>query len=73
MSHKEQLMQVAADVPEWQAEHVLLLLPAILKALDDAADDAFCVALHERYLANPDKGEGTPIEEVAARLGVVLE
>jgi len=49
----------------------LLMLYRLL--YEEAEDDQFCNALYERYLADPDKGEGVPIEVVAARLGVVLE
>ena len=69
MSHKEQLLQLATTVPEQQAAQAYLMLQAFLNVLDEAEDDAFCLALNERYLANPDKGEGVPIEELAARLG----
>jgi len=37
--------------------------------IDDAADDAFCLALAERHERRKDKNEpGIPIEELAAEL-----
>jgi len=71
MSYSEQLVQVAGVVPEKLAAAALLVLYRFL--YEEAEDEQFCNALYERYLADPDKGEGVPIEEVAARLGVVLE
>ena len=71
MSHKEQLMKAADLVPEEQASAALLLLYRFL--LEEAEDDAFCEQMLRSALADPDQGEGVPIEELAARYGVVLE
>ena len=72
MSNREQLVQMAQSVPEEQAIFAMHLLKSYLDALEEMRDDAFCLALNERYLENPDKGEGVPIEELAVRLGVTL-
>jgi len=73
VSYQEQIVQMATDMPDNFAAVVFYIIKNYLEAAEKAADDAFCNALYERYLANPDKGEGIPIEEIAARLGVVLE
>ena len=73
MSQKEQLMQVvAADVSEWQAGHVLFMVHALLKVLDEAEDDAFCRALDDAFEAEPDKGELIDFEDACKMLGVQL-
>ena len=74
MSHKEQLVQLVSDVPERQAAMIYFMVQNYLNALEDAEDNAFCLALDDAYEADPDNnGEGVPIEELAARLGVALE
>jgi len=72
MSYQEQLTQFTTTIPEWQAENALLMLQAFVKALDDAEDDAFCMALYKKSLEE-DQGPGIPIEELAEGYGVVLE
>ena len=44
----------------------------ILQAYDAIVDDAFCEDMLKRAKASPDFGKGSPIEEVASRLGVDL-
>jgi len=58
---------MTANMPDNLAAVAFFMLKNYLEAAE-AEDDAFCIALNESYLANPDKGEGTLIEEVAARL-----
>ena len=75
MSAKEQLVQVVADVPERQAEYVLFMTHALLKMLNDAeeaADEAFCIALDDAFEENPDKGELIDFEVACKLLGVQL-
>jgi len=72
MSYQERIVQLTTKMPDYTAAIVFFLIENYLTA-EKAADDAFCNAMYERYLANPDKGEGVPIEVIAARLGVVLE
>jgi len=73
LSYQDQIVQLATDMPDSFAAVVFYLIKNYLDAAEKADDDAFCNSLYERYLANPDKGEGVPIEVIAARLGVVLE
>ena len=70
MSNRERLAQTVQGMTEEEAAFYLAWLIKIMRDMEEVRDDAFCLALNERYLANPDKGEGVPIEEVAARLGV---
>jgi len=72
MSYQERIVQLTQDIPDNIAAVAFYMLKQYMDAVE-AADDAFCMAMYERYLTDPNKGEGTPIEEVAAQLGVVLE
>ena len=69
MSSSERLVQLAQEVPEQQATIIFFMIKNYLESLDDA----FCLTLDDAYEADPEKGGGVPIEELAARLGVVLE
>ena len=72
MSARERLMQVAEMIPDEQIAEAMLMLYRLLYEQAEAEDDAYCVALNEAFLANPDKGELVSLEEAAKRLGVHL-
>ncbi|MCL2195354.1 MAG: hypothetical protein FWB76_05320 [Oscillospiraceae bacterium] len=72
MSYQERIAQLTVDIPDQFAAVAYFWLKNYLQAIE-SADEEFCAEMYARYLANPDKGSGTPIEDVAARLGVVLE
>jgi hypothetical protein len=43
------------------------------KMIEEAADDAFCIALSDRHSQREDKNTpGIPLEDFAAELGIVL-
>jgi len=57
---------------EEQLANIATILEAAKRAIDEAADDAFCESLYKQYEADPDKGEAISIEEAARQLGVDL-
>jgi len=73
MSYKEQLVQLAHDVPDNLAMAIFTMLKNNLMILEEVQDQAFCLALDETYEKSLDKGDPISLEEYAAQLGVVLE
>ena len=75
MSAKEQLVQLATDTPDSLAVAAFFMLKQYLDAVEDAADNAFCMAMEEAFEADtdPEKWEGTSIEALAAEWGVALQ
>jgi len=53
---------------------VTIILEAVIKMLDDIAEDAYCTMLYEEYLNDdsPDKHESITLEELADELGITL-
>ena len=72
MSTREQLVKVAEIMPDDQIPEALRMLYRLLYEQAEAEDDAYCIALNEAFLANPDKGELISLQEAAQRLGVNL-
>ena len=74
MSTRERCNQVIDSLPEEYLAYALLLLEKIQREKEAAEDDAFCIAMNEAFLEDPDpdKWESTPIEELAAQLGITL-
>jgi len=72
MSNKERLIQVAGMMPEEQVSAALLMLYGLLHEQAEAEDDAFCIALNDAFLDNPDKGELIDFEDACKMLGVQL-
>lgn len=73
MSNRELAKQIIDSLPEYKIENILLFLKGI-QFDDDMEDDAFCEALAEKYLNNPDpeKHNSITLEELAAREGIEL-
>lgn len=70
---KRRCLNLIERFPEEQLPVLAVSLEAIFKMVDEAADDAFCVALAERHEKREDKDEpGIPIEVLAAELGITL-
>lgn len=72
MSNKERCYQIIDSFSESQLAQIAAMLQATKNAIDEAADDAFCDALYERYLKDPDKGDPVPLEDFAKELGIQL-
>ena len=68
MSNKERCLAILDTFTETQ----LASIAVMLQAAQEAIDDAFCAALYENYLNDPDKGEPVSLEDVASALGVEL-
>lgn len=73
MSNKEKCIAILNDLNEDQLANIAAILEAAKKAIEEAADDAFCESLYKQYEADPDKGEAMSLEEAARQLGVDLE
>ena len=72
MSYREQLVQTAQGVSEENARMLYFLMKQYLLALEEAEDEAFCNALNDAFLANPDKGELVDFDDACKMLGVQL-
>lgn len=72
MSNKEKCIAILNEMAEEQLANIATILEAAKRAIDEAADDAFCESLYKQYEADPDKGEVISIEEAARQLGVDL-
>ena len=72
MSNKEKCIAILNEMAEDQLANIATILEAAKRAIDEAADDAFCESLYKQYEADPDKGEAISIEEAARQLGVDL-
>ena len=77
MNIREQCHNIINEVAENQLVYYVSFLRDLKRLydeeLEEAMDDAFCIALAERYDARANKDErGIPIEDLAAELGIVL-
>ena len=70
---RQRCFSIIERFPKEQLEALADSLDAMFKMIDEAADDAFCLALSDRHAAREDKDEpGIPIEALAQELGIVL-
>ncbi|MDR0928550.1 MAG: hypothetical protein LBM74_02425 [Oscillospiraceae bacterium] len=65
MSNREQCKAIIDEMPE----QVLVGVLSILRAVDDALDDAHCVKLYDRAMAEDD-GERVSHEEIKREFGL---
>jgi len=73
MSERERCINIIEKIPDGQLSYIAVLLENAYQMIDEMLDDAFCIALAERYDAREDKGEPSiPIEALAEELGIVL-
>lgn len=72
MSNREKCIAILNKLPEDQLANIAAILEAAKKAIDEAADDAFCESLYKQYEADPAKGETISLEDAAQQLGVDL-
>jgi len=72
MSNRDKCIAILDSFSDTQLADIAAMLQAAKNAIDDALDDEFCISLYQRYLNDPDKGQGITIEEAAAILGVDL-
>lgn len=70
MSNKEMCIKLLEEVPEYKVGYVLAYIQGIIA--DEKADDAFCNALYDEYLADPDKGQEISLEDAERVLDVGL-
>ena len=71
---KDRCVQIIERFPKEHLPSLAESLEAMYKMIDEAADNAFCLALAERYEQNSDKDDqGTPIDELAKRWNIDLE
>ena len=73
MSNREKCIAILNQMAEDQLVNIVVILEAAKKAIDEAADDAFCESLYKQYEADPTKGEAISFEEAAQQLGVDLQ
>ena len=77
MSIREQCYRLINELEENQLVYYLSFLRDLKKLydeeLEEALDDAFCIALAERHELREDKDDpGILLEDFAAELGIVL-
>ena len=56
MSTREKCNMFLDAMPEYQLELVLAYIQG-MKAFEEAADDAYCEALYQKYMNDPDRGD----------------
>ncbi len=71
MSTREKCDMLLDTMPE---SHLKLVLAYIqgMKAFEEAADDAYCEALYQKYLNDTDKGEFISEAELCSELGIAI-
>ena len=72
MSNREKCIAIIDSLSESELGNIAAMLQAAKDKIEETLDDAFCEALYQRYLQDPDRGQGIPIEEAARQLGVEL-
>ena len=72
MSNREKCIAILDSFNDSQLLNIVAILQAARDAIAEAADDAFCNALYEKFEADPDKGDPVSLEEAAKLLGVTL-
>lgn len=72
MSNREKCIALIDSFSDSQLENIAAMLQAVRNAIEEAADEAYCVSLYKKYEANPDKGDTVTIEDAAKMLGVEL-
>ena len=72
MSYQEQIVQLTTDMPDGLAMAAFFMLKQYLDAVEEAADEAFCMAMEDAFEAEPDKGELIDFDEACKLLGVQL-
>ena len=73
MSNKERCLELVNKLTDAQANHVVVMLEAMLRALEEAEENAYCESLLKEYESDPDKGDCMDINTFAKELGVSLE
>lgn len=71
MSTREKCDMILDTMPEFQLELVLAYIQG-MKAFEEASDEAYCEALYQKYLNDPDKGEFISEEDLCGELGVAI-
>jgi hypothetical protein len=76
MSDRERCIDIIEKIPDERLPYIAALLENSYKIIEEAFDDAFCIALAERHKRNNpqfNKDDFMPIEEVAEKFGVILD
>lgn len=74
MSTKERINTILDGFSEEMLLNALTMLESLQKAVDEAADEAYCQRLYDDYRQNPEPiDEMMDIEDFAKELGIVLE
>ena len=71
MSTREKCDMMLDTMPEYQLELVLAYIQG-MKAFEEAADDAYCEALYQKYLNDSDRGEYVSEEELCRELNLAI-
>ena len=74
MSNRELCISLINDIEEDRLVSVAAVLQNIKDIIDESLDDAYCLQLYQSYLDDPDpnKSDGTLLEDFARELGVEL-
>jgi hypothetical protein len=72
MSNREKCISLIQEFPEERLAFAALWLEKNLHDIEEAEDDAFCIALNDAFLDNPDKGELVDFDEAVRKLGAIL-
>ena len=70
MSIREQCNAILDTFDELQLVNAVSMLKTLKQAIEDAADDAFCMKLHQDYLNDPDHGDFVSFEDALKESGV---
>ena len=69
MSNREKVIALLDSIPEYKIGYVLAYIQGL--TADEAADEAFCQQLYERYQNDPEKDESFTLEECKREWGLV--
>lgn len=72
MSDREKVIQLLDKIPDYKIGYVLAYIQGI--TADEEADNAYCEALLQDYLNDPDpnKHDSISVEEFAKQEGIIL-
>ena len=71
MSTREKCDLILDTLPEFQLELVLAYIQGLTASMA-ASDDAYCEALYQKYMNDPDRGDYISEEELCHELGLVI-
>ncbi len=70
MTAKERCADILDKFPEERLPYIAAFLEDAYRLIEDALDDAYCLELYNQ--SPEEEGDGIPIEQLSAELGIQL-